>query len=180
MADERLVSPVDDNDVPKVDDAIAVGEDLGFQERWWKFERVIWMFFLLVLIADALGVFGEGWLAKAEAHANGSGLDVWYERVERASSPSTMRVKFRPDAIVNGQAQLYVSGSVVKELGAQRIAPQPERSAVGEGGITYTFPAGEGAAEVEIQMQPPGPGVRQFTVQVPGKQPVTERVVVMP
>ncbi len=178
---QKLIDPVNDDQVPKVDNAVSVGEDLKFQERWWTFERVVWIFFLLVLVADALGVFGRGWLAKAEDHRAASGIDIFYERVERAETPSVMRVALRPDAVVNGKAQLFVSESVVKKLGAQRIAPQPESSAIGNGGITYTFavdPAKPG--DVEIGMQPEAPGVVHFTVQVPGKEAVTERVVVMP
>lgn len=180
MDEQRFVSPIDENDVPKVENAIAVGEDLRFQERWWKFERIVWAFFLLVLIADVLGVFGEGWLAKAECHEKNSGIDLWYDRVERTSSPDTLRVRFRPEAVANAKAQLFVSESLVKQLGAQRITPQPESSTVGADGIRYTFPASGAGGEVQIEIQPPAPGVRNFTMQVPGMQAVTERVVVMP
>lgn len=178
---ERLVDPVNDDQVPRVDNAVSVGEDLRFQERWWRFERVVWIFFLLVLVADALGVFGRGWLAKAQDHRTGSGFDLFYERVERAETSSILRVNFRPDAVVNGKAQLFVSDSVVKKLGAQRIAPEPESSVIGNGGITYTFPVDAAKpGDVQIDMQPQAPGIAHFTVQVPGREPVTERVVVMP
>jgi hypothetical protein len=178
---ERLIDPVNDEQVPRVDNAVSVGEDLKFQERWWRFERVVWWFFLLVLVADALGVFGRGWLAKAEDHRPGSGIDVFYERVERAETSSVLRVSFRPDAVVNGKAQLFISDSVVKKLGAQRIAPQPESSVIGNGGITYTFPVNAAnPGDVEIGMQPEAPGIAHFTVQVPGREAVSERVVVMP
>jgi hypothetical protein len=168
---EKLVDPVNDEQVPQVDNAVSVGEDLKFQERWWKFERAVWIFYLLVL----------GWLAKAEDHRPGSGIDLFYERVERAETPSVLRVAFRPDAVVDGKARLFVSESVVKTLGAQRIAPEPESSAIGNGGITYTFPADAAKpGDVQIGMQPEAPGVSQFTVRVPGKEAVTKRVVVMP
>lgn len=178
---EKLIDPVNDDAVPQVDNAVSVGEDLKFQERWWRFERVAWLFFLLVLAADALGLFGRGWLAKAEDHRAGSGIDVFYERVARAETPTVLRVSFRPDAVVNGKAQLFVSESVVKKLGAQRIAPQPESSVLGNGGITYTFPSdATHPGDVQIGMEPEAPGVAHFTVQVPGREAVTERVVVMP
>ncbi len=178
---EKLIDPVNDDQVPRVDNAVSVGEDLHFQERWWKFERVIWIFFLLVLVADALGAFGRGWLAKAEDHKPGSGMDVFYERVERAETPSVLRVALRPDAVVNGKAQLFVSESLVKKLGAQRVAPEPESSAIGNGGITYTFPVDPAKpGDVQFGLQPEAPGIAHFTVQVPGKEPVTKRVVVMP
>jgi hypothetical protein len=106
---------------------------------------------------------------------------LFYERVERAETPSNLRIGFRPDAVVNGKAQLFISESVVKKLGAERIAPQPESSALGNGGITYTFRADpQKPGDVQIAMQPEAPGIEHFTVQVPGKEPVTKTVVVMP
>ena len=60
--------PVEDT-VPKVDDTIAVGEDLEFQRKWWRFERVAWIIFALFVLADVLGLFGRGYLANAERAA---------------------------------------------------------------------------------------------------------------
>lgn len=94
MPATKFSEPIEDS-VSKVDDAIAVGEDLNFQRRWWRFEREIWVAFALILVADMLGVFGRGYLSKAELHAPDKTLDVKYERVERASTPSIMTISFR-------------------------------------------------------------------------------------
>lgn len=180
MAEQSLTNPVTGDEVPKVDNAVAVGEDLAFQERWWKFERVIWMLFLLVLIADVLGAFGRGWLAKAKCGGAENAMYVTYERVQRAGTPSIMKVHFAPDAIVNNEVRLFVSGSVVKELGAQRVVPQSQQSIVGNGGITYVFAAQGGDTEVQFALAPSFPGLQPFTLQVPGKQAVSHKVLVMP
>ncbi len=180
MADKALLDPVRETDVPKVDDAIAVGEDLKFQERWWTFERIAWSLFVLILIADVLGVFGEGLLAKAQIKDPGTGMFVNYVRVARAGTPAKIEIQFGPDAVVGGKVRLFVSDSVVKELGAQRVIPQPESSAVAEGGLVYTFPAGNPPGEVDFELEPGSPGVRNFRLQIPGKPVVSARVVVMP
>jgi hypothetical protein len=78
--------PVEDS-VPKVDGGIAVGENLDFHRKWWKFERAIWIFFLMILIADALGAFGRGWLSNSTKSAAAQTLTFDYERIERASTP---------------------------------------------------------------------------------------------
>ena len=174
-----FTKPVEDS-VPKVDNAVAVGEDLEFQRRWWKFERVIWSFFLLILLCDALGLFGRGWLAKAHTHTADGTLDVKYERIERASTPSIMTIQLGQPAIANGVAHLFVSQSIIKNLGAQRIAPQPASSTLGNGGITYTFPATDVPATVTIALEPSFPGRHTFTVQVPGSDPVSGAVIVVP
>ena len=180
MANDRLLDPVTATDVPKVDDAIAVGEDLKFQEKWWTFERAAWSFFVLVLIADVLGMFGSGWLANATIAQPGSAMVVKYERVERSGTPSKMQIQFDPDAAANGKLVVFVSDTVLKGLGAQRVIPQPETSTVLKDGVLYTFSAGTTPGEIGFEMQPSAPGVHWFHIQVQGKSMVSARVVVMP
>ena len=169
--------PVEDS-VPKVDNAVAVGEDLEFQRKWWRFERGVWIFFAFVILADVAGVFGRGPVAKAQRHNDA--LTLHYERIERTGTPSTMSFQFAPGAIHNGQVQLFVSQSVVKELGNQRVSPQPEHSTLTDGGITYTFPATSNNAPVEFSLEPSLPGIYHFTTGIPGTEPIQARVVVMP
>ena len=135
---------------------------------------------MLIILADVLGVFGRGWLSKAELHGENIGMDVKYERVERAMTPSVMTIDFRPEALHDGKIELFVSDSLVKELGNQRVVPQPEHSVVGKGGITYTFPVSGLPAEMQFEMQPLFPGVHGFRLQVPGMQSTGARILVVP
>jgi hypothetical protein len=173
-----VTSAVEDS-VPKVEE-IAVGENLDFQRRWWRFERAIWTFFLLILAADVLGLFGRGWLAKAQRTDSTHTLTLDYERVERASTPSIMTFHFTSSAIRNGRVQVFVSEDIVKALGAQRIAPQPESSTIGEGGVTYVFPATEAPATVQIQLEPSFPGIHHFRTQAAGGQAIEGSIAVVP
>ena len=153
---------------------------LAFQERWWTFEKAIWSVFALILAADVLGAFGRGWLAKGKIAETGSGVVVDYERVERASTPSIMDIHIQPDAVAGGAVRLFVSDTIVKQLGNMRVAPQPQSSEIGNKGITYTFPVNGMPAEVQFALEPSFPGIHRFVLQVPGKSPVNGRVVVVP
>ena len=180
MGAQPFTSPVEDS-VPKVGEgekAIAVGENLEFQRKWWRFERVVWAVFLVILVCDVMGLLGRGWLAKAKATTPELTLD--YERVARAGTPSVMTLTFGDAAIHDGKIRVYVSDSVVKPLGAQRIAPQPAMSMVGDGGITYTFDASRAPAVVQIALEPSFPGVHDFTVKVEGDQEIDGKVLVVP
>jgi hypothetical protein len=174
MATQTITSPVEDS-IPKVGDGIAVGEDLEFQRKWWRFERVIWLFFLFILLCDVLGLFGRGWLSKATLSTPDAALTVDYERIARAGTPSIMTLHFGPQAIHDGVIHLYVSDSLVKPLGAQRISPQPAVSSVGNDGITYTFSATRAPATVQIALEPSFPGSHPFRLQLlnPNQPPST-------
>ena len=171
--------PVVDS-VPKVADDVAVGEDLNFQRKWWKFERIIWSFFILVLLCDVLGLFGRGWLAKAKRSTPDQALTVEYERVERAGTPSVMTLHFGPAAVHNGHIQVFVGNEVIRDLGARRVSPQPATSALTGGGITYTFDSGSTPTIAEIALQPIFPGRHKIRVQLPGTKPVEASVLVLP
>ncbi len=176
---EMETKPVEDLG-HKVDDTISVGEDLDFQRRWWTFENIVWSFFALLIVLDLLGVFGRGWLAKAQARAGDGSMLVKYERIERTMTPSVLRIEFGPGTAQNGAYHLFVSASLVQELGNQRIAPQPASSAVGNDGFTYTFPALPAPARISLSLEPASPGIYDFTIGVPGREMVHRHVVVVP
>ncbi len=164
----------------QVNEELSVGEDLDFQRRWWKFEHAVWIFFACVIVLDLCGVFGQGPLAKAHRQASDGSMRIQYERVERTETPSMVTVDFGPSAIHNGQAELFLSESFVRDLGVQRIIPAPLQTEIGKDGLTYRFPASSPPAKVQLALQPNAPGVFHFMVQVPGAQPVHAKVVVMP
>jgi len=168
------------NSVQKVNDEVAVGSDLDFQRRWWRFERIIWILFLILVVLDALGFFGRGWAAKAHRRTSDGAMDLKYERVERYRTPSVLTIEFGPNAIHDEKVQLWVSETLVKPLGNQRVMPQPASSVVGQRGILYTFPATTNPASVEFAMEPSSVGVVPLSLRVPGAEGLTVKIMVMP
>ena len=179
MVTEPFSKPVQDT-VAKVNDDIAVGEDLEFQRKWWRFENAVWIFFTVVIVLDVAGLFGRGPLAKAELNAADGTMNVKYERIERTDSPSMLTIQFAQSAIKDGKISLYASNSLVAELGTQRIIPAPSVTEVGFGGLTYTFAASKAPATVALALEPAGPGIYEFNLGVVGAAPVHARVVVVP
>jgi hypothetical protein len=175
MPDENMSKQISDS-VAKVEDEVAVGEDLEFQMRWWKFEHAVWIFFALVLVLTLAGAFGRGPIAKAERIAKDGCIDVKYDRIQRTS----VTVNFGPAAIRNGRIDLYVSGSLVKELGAQRVVPSPARATIGGDGLTFMFPTSTPPASVEFALEPTGPGLHHLLLRVAGLETVNLDIAVTP
>jgi hypothetical protein len=178
MGKIEFTSPVIDS-VPKVNHEVAVGEDLEFQRKWWAFEKMVWIFFAVILLFTLLGLFGRGWLAHSERKSADGNLTLKYDRIQRTGTPSDLTVIFGPDAVRNGQVRLYLSDSVINGLGAQRISPQPQTSSLGDGGITYSFPAAGWPARVVISVQPPKPGSVVFRATLPDINSSLEPTVVV-
>ncbi len=179
MPAEIKTNPVRDS-VPKGDDEVAVGEDLEFHRKWWNFEHIAWFFFAFLILCDVLGLFGRGWLAKAQASTPDGALRLNYERIERTSTPSTMTLHFSPAAVHDGQIKVFISESLITPLGAQRIAPQPAMSTLTDGGILYTFAASGGQDTAEIALEPAFPGHHAFRIEVPGSGSINGGITVVP
>lgn len=171
--------PVSDT-VPKINNEVALGQDLKFQYRWWRFERAVWILFAVLVVMDLLGVFGRGPLAKAHFVTPDHSMDISYERVERFSTPSILRVKFSEKAIHDGKVLLFVSDSLVKTLGNQRVVPEPRESLIGNGGILYTFSASEPPAQADFALSPSSPGSAEIKLQVPGHDAANLKIFVVP
>ena len=180
MPEVAFSKPAQADDVTKVNDEVSVGEDLQFQEKWWRFERFIWSFFALIIALDLAGAFGRGPLARHELKATDGSTDIHYDRIAREETPAILDIKFGPSVIQQGKIKLFISDSLVQELGTQRVIPAPATTAVGGGGLTYTFPATSLPASVQFALQPSRMGVFHFVIQVVGAQPVNGTVVVMP
>lgn len=180
MSSHVRTTPVKDN-VAQAENDLAVGEDLEFQRRWWRFEHVVWWIFLIIIILDLAGIFGRGPLAKAHDRTADSAMNLQYERFERFETPSILTIHFGSNAVRDGVIQLWVSDSVVKSLGNQRIIPQPQSSVLADQGILYTFPAGNNPNSVEFALEPTKPGIEDFTLRLPslGDQ-LVHRVIVYP
>lgn len=177
-----------EDSVAKVDGELAVGEDLNFQRRWWAFEKWIWRFFAVVILADVLGVFGRGPLANAQKTTPDGALTIHYERIERFSTPSIFRVTLGPSAVRDGAVYLWASTSLVSRLGNQRIIPEPASSKIVQGGVIYTFLSGMRPGLIAFALQPAALGVSHLTIRLlPGDEPgrpaqdsLTAGVMVMP
>jgi len=171
--------PVEDT-VPKVNHEVAVGEDVEFQRRWWKFEKIVWVVFIVLVLLDLAGVFGRGPVAKAHLATEGGAMNVTYERIERTGTPSVLTVKFGETAIRDNQVHLWVSEDLVTKLGNKQIAPQPATSTVGNGGLHYTFPATAQPAEAVFSLQPSAPGLYSLTLRLDGSPELHFKILVMP
>lgn len=171
--------PVEDS-VPKVNDELAVGSDVEFQHRWESLENVIWIFLVIFLLLSLLGFFGRGPMANVKAKAPDGSMEIEYERFERFGTPSVATIRIAPAATHEGKVELWVGEALVKPLGNQRVIPQPDKSRIGNGGVLYTFPASEGQASVEFQMQPSKIGKTELKMRVPGYSELDLNVYVFP
>ena len=82
-------SPVVDS-VPRVNEEVAVGEDIAFQRKWWIFEQSSGHFSASSCLLTVLGVFGRGPVAISSKAIAGRGhhFEVRPNRADRDTDRS--------------------------------------------------------------------------------------------
>jgi hypothetical protein len=131
---------------------------LAFQRREWAVERTAWAVGLALLAAAALGLFGDGPLARRTASTPDGRLAVDFDRFARAQAPTTLRVRVEPPAAV-GALRLALDRAYVEGVDVERVVPRPQRVETGGEWITWVFevPA-PGPATIVFRLQHEGPG----------------------
>ena len=76
--------------MPQTPPDIELAEDMEFQRKNWRAERIGWAVLAFILLAAALGLFGQGPLGGTVVAAGDDSLSLTYERFWRLSSPTRL------------------------------------------------------------------------------------------
>ena len=120
---------------------LELGQDLDFQRRSWRIERVGWGVMLLMVVAALLGLFGgDAVLNQAALGTIDSGLHVQYHHVDRVLDPTHLRVE------LDGSGRLWLANSFLERVLIDEIIPEPEQMIAGEERTTFVFALAEADA----------------------------------
>jgi len=148
---------------------LEISQDIVFQRRAWKVQRVGWVILVLFVLAALLGLMGSGPLSQARAgHEQGT---VWveYSRFSRAEAETALAVHLGPAAMRDGKARVWLDRTYHEKIKIDRIMPEPLEVEAAADRLTYVFPVGDGAQPVAVvfHFQPRQAGVLHPSLGVP-------------
>ncbi len=117
--------------------SLEIGQDLDFQRKEWRVQRIGWVVMALIALAAVLGMTGSGLLARATV-AEGP-LQLEYSRFDRFAAPTTLEVRIDADAIAGDRVELRVDRTYVQSAQIQRVLPEPEEVLSDGDGLIYVF-----------------------------------------
>jgi hypothetical protein len=129
---ERLVMPAPAGRMPEIE----INEEIDFQRRAWRVQRMVWVAMALLLGAAMLGFFGLGPLSRIELTV-APGVSVEYHRWARAHAP--LQLRFLVGETSAGPGRLHLSHSLLSRVRVVRIEPEPTETRADPEGITYQF-----------------------------------------
>jgi hypothetical protein len=131
-------------------------DDMSFQEKEWKAERVGRWAILLIILAALAGLFGWGPASKASNRGESQLVWVEYERFTRLKSPVILKVHMDRAPLIDGEASFWLDDEYLKNFRIHYIYPDPDSIEVGMSRVTYNFKVGpEGRLdEVLFHLEP--------------------------
>jgi hypothetical protein len=136
---------------PPVLDGLQIEEDIAFQRRSWRVQRVAWAVMALILLAGLLGVFGSGPLSQATASMPGV-LAVEYQRFARYDTPDTLSIRLEPAATGGPAVRVGLDRAYLDHSKIDSMVPPPARVHGAGDRLVYEFPIAEPGRPLTITL----------------------------
>ena len=138
--------------VPRYGD-IEVDQDLDFQRRDWRAQRIGRIVMLAIVVAALGGAFGDGPLSSASAHSSNGHLQVDYERIARHSASLPLRVHVGPHAPGDSVVDLWIDEDYMHGLVVRDISPAPVQTRAGDRRLIYRFHLADPSRAADVVFQ---------------------------
>ncbi|MDP9227135.1 MAG: hypothetical protein M3P18_25470 [Actinomycetota bacterium] len=115
---------------------LEIEEDVPFQKREWRVQRIAWIFLAFFLLAAVLGLVGPGPLSFASAGT--SRLRVHYERFVRWQAPQSIVISAAV-ASAHGVLQIAINRAYLDRISVQQVTPQPSSVKLSRNDFIYSF-----------------------------------------
>jgi len=126
----------------KRSEKLEIDEDIEFERRSWRWQRVGWGVIFLLLLAALLGLFGTGWFDSAVAGQPGSPIWLEYNRFGRLQAETCrLQIHLGPGTGVNGKVRLWLNHEYLESMRVTSLTPEPESVEAGPDRFTYVFNA---------------------------------------
>jgi len=154
-------------------------EDMRFQLRTWRVERVAWAVMGLLLIAALAGLFFHGPLSTSVVRSADDSLAIDYQRFAHKTTMTHFVVRIGPP--LRDQVLLRLSPSFTGMYDIEALEPRPLHSSSGSYGLEYVFGrSAAGDLAVHIAARPKRFGFVSVHVEVEGRGAVNIAQFVYP
>ncbi len=118
---------------------LEVAQDLEFQRRSWRLQRIGWAVTCFVLLAALVGVFGQGPVSRMTASSEDGSFQVTYSRLGRHRAPDSLEIHLQPGTIQGDKARVWLDREYLQGVTIETMFPEPESVEAGPDRITYVF-----------------------------------------
>jgi hypothetical protein len=163
-------------------DRLELEQDMAFQKREWRLQRIAWVAWAGLVIAGLVGLVGSGPLSRQEISSSDGRLTVTYNRFVHYHHSTTLEVMMQPENETDDQLRLQISQSLLDRMEIQRIEPEPSSRELASDGTWYIFRCAPGvpSAKVMFHVEYDDMGRGAGELQLAGSEPVVVTHFVYP
>lgn len=118
---------------------LEIAQDLVWQERMWKAERIGWVVAVMLLLANFVGLVGRGPLSQTLTGEQGDVIWVEYDRIAHLKAAATVRVHLGEEVLAADAVEIWLRQPYLNQMQISRITPEPSQVAVARDRYVYTF-----------------------------------------
>jgi hypothetical protein len=111
-----------------------IQQDLPFQYRHWRRERIGWVALACIVAAGLLGIFGHHPLARTTNQTANRTMAIQYDRFARYESSAEIVVEVKPEKQGDGIIRLWFDTGYLDSIKVLSISPLPLRGETRDGG----------------------------------------------
>ena len=138
--------------VPRYGD-IEVDQDLDFQRRDWRAQRVGRIAMGALVVAALFGAFGDGPLSSARVRSSDGLLQVDYDRIVRHSASQRLQVHVGPRTPGDSVVDLWIAQDYMHGLKVGEISPEPVQTRAGDQRLIYRFHLADPSRAADVVFQ---------------------------
>lgn len=140
------------NKVERIKHTIELDEKIDYHIKGWKIQRVSWVIIIALMLAAALGVFGEGAVSKRSVDLGNA--QVRYDRFFRYEAEMMLQFMISESA---DSSLISFSQDYIKNFRIEQIVPEPKENYIQSGKVYYVF-SGRAPMNIAFYMVPEKPG----------------------
>lgn len=123
---------------------LEIQEDIAFQQRSWRYQRIGQLAVILLVLAGAIGLFGGGVIGVRQQSDASGRLLIEHPRFMRADAAYEIRLEVSPRLVEHRELNLWIDRTILKNLQIETISPAPESVQLQAGRYLYRFSAEAG------------------------------------
>ncbi len=145
--------------------AYPINDEIDFQRKSWRFERIGWFVLALIVLLTLLGLFSKGPLSTGHVSSADGALQVEYQRFQRHGAHSQLIVTAQ--VAPSSSAAVRFSPQLFEAFTLEGIYPAPQHSAIQQGGLLLESRADtQGTLKFYLALRPDGLGSVRHSVHL--------------
>ncbi|HWO93568.1 MAG TPA: hypothetical protein VNL92_02275 [Dehalococcoidia bacterium] len=151
---------------------LEIDEDMSFQRRQWRVERIGWLLMAAFLLAALLGLFGSGVFDDVTFGEKSDPARIEVDRFTRFDAPTRLRVHITSDAVADERVVLFLSRDYLEHVQLEAITPEPESVRLEGVWQVYEFEAEPAEGVIIFTLRPLSAGSLSGRAAIEGSEPI--------